>query len=111
MSPAQTTANPAVSRKRVLASRLPVLALLFGVGAWPVAHSQGAAGARTAAQAPAQGGPPSTDIYLVPLIAGGALPKAGTPLNVTNRDGYDDRGNITTHVDRDGDGIDDRRER
>ncbi|MEP6835899.1 MAG: M20/M25/M40 family metallo-hydrolase [Gemmatimonas sp.] len=37
-------------------------------------------------------GPPSTDIYLVPLTPGGAaLPKVGAPLNVTHRDGYDNQ--------------------
>ncbi len=51
---------------------------------------------RGTAAAPARGaqasGPPSTDIYLVPLTLGGAaMPKVGAPLNITHRDGYDNQ--------------------
>lgn len=46
-------------------------------------------GARATGAAP-QAGPPSTDVYLVPLSAG-PLPKVGAPLNVTHRDGYDNQ--------------------
>ncbi|MDQ6612957.1 MAG: hypothetical protein M3Y64_11025, partial [Gemmatimonadota bacterium] len=45
--------------------------------------------ARTRQRAPI--GPPSTDIYLVPLTLGAALPRVGAPLNVTHRDGYDNQ--------------------
>lgn len=49
-----------------------------------------APGAGRGQAAPAQGGAPSTDVYLVPL-APGPLPKVGAPLNVTHRDGYDNQ--------------------
>ncbi|MEP6779570.1 MAG: M20/M25/M40 family metallo-hydrolase [Gemmatimonadaceae bacterium] len=42
-------------------------------------------------KAGASNSPPSTDVYLVPLTLGGALPKVGAPLNVTHRDGYDNQ--------------------
>jgi hypothetical protein len=54
--------------------------------------------ARTGKPAPrAASGPPSTDVYLVPLTLGGAgLPKVGAPLNVTHRDGYDNQPAFTS---------------
>lgn len=40
---------------------------------------------------PAQGAPPATDIYLVPLDASGATLRVGAPTNVTRRPGYDNQ--------------------
>ncbi len=39
----------------------------------------------------APAGPPSTDVYLVPLAAGDGLPKIGAPANLTHREGYDNQ--------------------
>jgi hypothetical protein len=45
----------------------------------------------TRSAAPPANGPPSSDVYLVPLTLNAALPKVGAPLNVTHRDGYDNQ--------------------
>jgi hypothetical protein len=51
--------------------------------------------------APAQPTPPSTDIWLAPLRARGTTLGVGTPVNVTNRAGYDNQPSFLT----DGSGI------
>lgn len=73
--------------------RLGATGLLLVMGSASIASGQAATGApATRATAPAsQGAPPSTDIFLVPLTGGGPLPKVGAPLNVTNREGYDNQ--------------------
>ncbi|HKW46060.1 MAG TPA: hypothetical protein VJN70_01390, partial [Gemmatimonadaceae bacterium] len=43
----------------------------------------------------AQAGPPSTDIYLAPIKMAGGKITVGTPLNVTNRPGYDNQPSFT----------------
>jgi hypothetical protein len=51
-----------------------------------------AAAATFSTQLGAQAGPPSTDVWIVPLTPGGAaMPRVGAPLNVTHRDGYDNQ--------------------
>ena len=71
---------------------------LFTIAPWML-HAQvttrppAPAGGRppaAAARGTAVQGPPSTDVYLVPLSAG-PLPGVGAPLNVTHRDGYDNQ--------------------
>jgi hypothetical protein len=39
--------------------------------------------------------PPGTDIYLVPLRVGNGQPVIGTPVNITNRPGYDNQPSFT----------------
>src|SRR5690349_23137595 len=50
----------------------------------------------TPAAAPkAQASPPSTDIYLLPLQVTGMGIHVGTPVNITNRPGYDNQPSFT----------------
>jgi dipeptidyl aminopeptidase/acylaminoacyl peptidase len=48
-----------------------------------------------AALLPAQQAPPSTDIFLAPLSVENGRPVIGTPVNVTNRPGYDNQPSFT----------------
>lgn len=48
-----------------------------------------------AAGARAQAGPPSTDIFLAPVRQQGASVTIGTPVNITNRPGYDNQPSFT----------------
>ena len=48
-----------------------------------------------AASVQAQAAPPSTDIYLAPVRIQGAKVSVGTPVNITNRPGYDNQPSFT----------------
>ncbi|GEM_PF-220060 len=75
----------------VRSSALALLLSSMGLASISIAQGTGGATPTRKAPAPAQSAPTATDVFLVPIIGGGALPKLGAPLNVTNREGYDNQ--------------------
>lgn len=60
-----------------------------------LARTLALAAALVASTAGAQAAPPSTDVWLVPVNLTAAKPYIGTPVNVTNRPGYDNQPSFT----------------